>query len=502
MGMRGIRALATFLLALAPATGWAAFARVEIVPSAPAPIAPSAAVGAAAAIGSPSLTAAAAPLPALAPAFAAPYLAPQPQAAPVPAAAPLALVPAAAAVPARATPATQDPVSSALRESARSILTAIAPRADAGRSFDGASPDAPDFDALSPVRVPAAPARWTPSSALLKPVAAAVNAFNAASHARRLANPRAGERVTTEEYSLRDTLTDLHAAVAGGRYQKAIDAVRDYFQTRAAASWYMENPGYAPYRTQAFAYMRFAERAVLASYGRAFRRASDAQLVAEARDAAFSGRILGHAWRPTAIQEKDSSFCVQNSLFNAISASVGFARPTTVDDFVAASRAALNREARIDRPASGPELAALTRDFGVDFGRRDVNDGMGTRSLAEWTESLGLTLTPAAAPRGDAGWSSLFAPGREILLSLRMFHPRYKHSEDLRAIRGHDFMVLHHEVYLLGAFDSPSQGTRFYLLQDSGSGRTLLATAQELDALTQEVQLLSVSRPVAVPRTR
>jgi len=72
----------------------------------------------------------------------------------------------------------------------------------------------------------------------------------------------------------------------------------------------------------------------------------------------------------------------------------------------------------------------------------------------------------------------------------------------MRALRGHDFMVLHHEVYLLGAFDSASRGTRFYLLQDSGSGRTLIATAQELDALTQEVQLLSVSGPVAVPQGR
>ena len=86
--------------------------------------------------------------------------------------------------------------------------------------------------------------------------------------------------------------------------------------------------------------------------------------------------------------------------------------------------------------------------------------------------------------------------------SLRMFHPRYKLSEGLASVRGHDFMVLHHEVYLLGAFDSASRGARLYLLQDSGSGRTLMATARELDALTQEVQLLSVSGPVAVPQGR
>ena len=485
------RALAAPLLALAPGTAGAAFARVLLVPSAPAPVAPAAAAGAAAAAPlSPSLTPAAAPMPALSPAFAAPFLAPQSQAAPELAAAPAmnAAVSAAPAAAPKSFPAVQE-----------SLQEAAAPAADAASLFDGRLPAAPDFDALSPARAPEAPARWTPRAPLLKPVASLVNAFNAARHQQRLANPLPGERVTTEEHSLRETLTALHSSLAQGRYQDAISAVGAYFHTRAAASWYAENPGYAPYRAEAFAYMRFAERAVLASYGRAFRRSGDAALIAEARDAARSGRILGHGWRPTALQEKDSSFCVQNSLFNAIAASVGFARPTTVEDFVAASRAALNRAATLDRPADQPEIARLSRELGVDFGRRDVGQGMNSRSMTEWAESLGLTLAPSPAPRGDAGWSGLFAPGREVLLSLRMFLPRDAHSPELRALRGHDFMVLHHEVYLLGAFDSPSRGDRLYLLQDSGSGRTLLATAQELDALTQEVQLLSVSRPVAVP---
>lgn len=484
------RTLAALLLALAPTACWAAFARVELVPSAPAPVAPAAAVGAsAAAVLSPSLTPAAGPVPALSPAFAAPFLAPRVQPAPELAAAPApGIVAAAAASPA---PVAAREAAPAARESD--------PSADGGLLFDGRLPAAPDFDGLSPVRAPRAPERWTPRASLLKPVASLVNAFNAARHRQRLAHPLASERVTTEEYSLRETLTDLHASLMEGRYQDAISAVGGYFHTRAAASWYAENPRYAPYRSQAFAYMRFAERAVLASYGRAFRRSGDAALVAEALDAARSGRVLGHGWRPTAIQEKDSSFCVQNSLFNAIAASVGFARPTTVEDFVAASRAALNRGAKLDRPATQAEIAELSRELGVNFGRRDVAQGMDSKSMAEWAEALGLRLTSVPAPRGDAGWSGLFAPGREILLSLRMFHPRYTHSEDLRALRGHDFMVLHHEVYLLGAFDSPSRGERLYLLQDSGSGRTLLAAARELDSLTQEVQLLSVSRPVAVP---
>jgi hypothetical protein len=492
--MTRIGTLAALLLALAPATGWAAFARIDVVPSAPAPIAAAAAaVAAAAAPLAPTLTPGAAPVPAMTPSLAAPFLAPPISAAPELAAAPAQIaadVAAPALVP--AAPA---------RETAEQTLRAVAkPAADIGLEFDGRLPAAPDFDALSPVRVPRAPERWTPPSGLLKPVASLVNAINSARHQQRLANPLPGERITSEEHALRETVTDLHAALAAGRYQEAISAIGQYFHTRAASRWYAENPGYSPYRAQAFAYMRFAERAVLASYGRAFRRSGDAELVAEAVAAARSGRILGHGWRPTAIQEKGSSFCVQNSLFNAIAASVGFARPTAIEDLVAASRAAIDRAPSLDRPATAAEIAGLSRELGLDFGRRDAAQGMDTKSMAEWAKSMGLTLTPAAAPRGDAGWSALFAPGREVLLSLRMFHPRYKHSPEMRSLRGHDFMLLHHEVYLLGAFDSAS-GTRYYLLQDSGSGRTLIADARELDALTSEVQLLSVSGPVTVPRT-
>jgi hypothetical protein len=499
---------ALFLLTLAwAAPSRAAFARVELVPSAPAAVPPAAAGSAAAAIQAPSLSASNAALPALAPAFAAPLLAPRLQAIPELASSPalnaISGAPAAKSapslVPDRGAEESRPAAASTLRDAA--ARSEAAP-AGAGRFFDAAAPAAPNFETLSPVRAPQAPARWTSGSTLLKPFAAAVNAWHAARHERRLANPLPGERVTTEEESLRETLTDLHAAVAGGRYQDAISAVADYFQTRAASSWYSENPGYRRYREQAFDYMRFAERAVLAAYGRAHARAEDPALIAEARDAARSGAILGRAWRPTAIQEKDSNFCVQNALFNAIAASVGFARPTSVADFVAASRAALNRAARIDRAADPREISALARELGVDLGRRDVDQGMGTKSMAEWASLLGMTLTPRAAPRGDAGWSALLGPGREVLLSFRMFHPRYVHSEELAAVRGHDYMVLHHEVYLLGAFDSPSRGARLYLIQDSGSGRTLMATAEELSALTQEVQVLSLMGPVGVPQSR
>jgi predicted DNA-binding transcriptional regulator YafY len=69
-------------------------------------------------------------------------------------------------------------------------------------------------------------------------------------------------------------------------------------------------------------------------------------------------------------------------------------------------------------------------------------------------------------------------------------------------LRGHDYRVIHHEVYLLGAFDSPSRGARLFLLQDSGSGSTLMATAEELSALVLEAQILTTAGPVREPQSR
>ena len=406
--------------------------------------------------------------------------------------------------PSSAAPTTIAPVFAAPTISARFTVAPVAliQPAAGGAPLIDAVPAAPDFGALTPARRPKSPAPWTPSSSALKPVAAAVNAWNDARRRHRIAHPRPGERVTTEELDLRESLSGLHAAIADGRFQDAMTTVAGLYQTRTASSWYQENPGYRPYRSLAFDYMRFAERAVLKAYGRAHARGGDAALIAEARDAASLGRIQGRAWRPTAIQEKDSSLCVQHALFNAILASVGFARPTSVGEFVAASRAALNRAAKLDRPANPAEIAALSKSLGVDFGGRDVGAGMDTRSMVEWASLMGMKLASRAPPRGEAGWSALLGPGREVLLSLRMFHPKYAHSASVAAARGHDYMVLHHEVYLLGAFDSPSLGARLFLLQDSGSGSTVMATAEELTALVVETQVLTTAGPVSVPQRR
>ncbi len=382
----------------------------------------------------------------------------------------------------------------------QAAATASRAPADLSRVFDAAAaaPAAPDFDALTPVRTPPAPTPWRPRVGLLKPFADAVNAVRGAAHERRLRNLPPERRLTSEETGLRQGLLKVHSALVAGRYQDALTLAASYFLTDAAGRWYEANPRFSAYREQGREYIRHAERAVMDAYLRADDRGADRALVAEARAAAAAGATLGHPWRPTPMQEKDTGTCVQNSLFNAIAASVGFARPTTVAQFVAASRELLNREARLDRPAGPGEIAALARELDIDLGRFDAAEGMGSRSLKAWADALGVALTPRAPPRAAAEWDALLTSGRENLLSLRMFHPRFRHTDLERLAKGHDHMILHHEVYLLGAFDSPSLGRRLYLLQDSGSGSTLMATAEELSALTSEVQQVSPAAPVSL----
>ncbi|MFI5345270.1 MAG: hypothetical protein ACHQ51_02735 [Elusimicrobiota bacterium] len=488
---RVLSALIPPLLWAAP--GWAALAHLEPIASAPAPVS-APALSALSPLSSPS------PLSSVLTALA-PMLAPAP-------AAPMPLAPVALTAPAAANsrPPVEVTRDADGRPSAVYVLKTGAARIEkapeeSGRLFD-AAPAAPDFEALTPVRAPRAPAAWTPRSLLLKPVAAAVNAWNISRHEIRLKNLGPGERVTGEERSLRESLGGIHRALSDGRFQDALQTIAEHFQTGRAAGWYRENPQFSGYRAQAFAYLRFAEATVKTAYERADRRGLDLTLVSEADAASRAGAVLGHAWRGTPIQEKDSSLCAQNAFYNAITASVGFVRPASVADFVAASRAALNRASQI-RPGVSPQsAAALEREFGINFGRRDVGQGMDADSLREWASVLGMKLAARGPPRDVAGWSALIGPGREVLLSLRIFHRRFPHDADERALRGHDYRTLHHEVYLLGAFDSPSRGERLFMVQDSGSGTTLLATAAELSAMTQSVEILRTAGPVALPPGR
>lgn len=367
-----------------------------------------------------------------------------------------------------------------------------------GRLYDSA-PDAPDFTTLSPVKAPKAPAPWRPGSMLLKPAAAAVNAWRLRRHAQRLNSLGPGERVTLEEIGMRDKLSAAHEAISQGRLQDALAPLTRLLRSARAHSWYRANPAYQAYQYQGHAYLRFVERAIKFAYERAHGRSRDSTLVAEARSAASSGNLLGREWRVTPMQDRGSAHCAHHALFNAIQASVGFAYPLSVHRFIERAQEALNVRPEKITGLRDAELAALENSLGLKLGV-DVGAGMGTNFITRWASLLGLSAEARGPPRGDAGWSALLVRGREVLISLRMFHERFKHTPAQRQLHGHDYEMLHHAVYLLGAFDSPSRGARLYMVQDSGSGATDFYTAEELTAVASDLQILETASPITLPK--
>jgi hypothetical protein len=242
-----------------------------------------------------------------------------------------------------------------------------------GRLFD-AAPAAPDLESLATVKTPEAPAPWTPGASLLKPAAYVVNAVRLARHQKRLISRMPGERVTTEELGIQETLTTAHAAISAGLLQDALEGLTSLFKGRGVSAWYRANPVFQPYRWQGNDYLRFVERAVKLAYERAHARAGDEILIAESFAAKRAGGLLGHAYRATVIQERDSAHCAHHALFNAISASAGFVYPVSVRRFVERARELLNTTKQSLSPDS--DLTALENKLGIKFGV-DVGEGMG-----------------------------------------------------------------------------------------------------------------------------
>jgi hypothetical protein len=496
MTRRIVSALLAAILALAPFPARSQVGRVTLeVPVTPTISASGSAINGASF--TPSVAAGLTPSLALAltPLLAAPAAQPLPQptfAAMQPVSAAEPIIPIAQIVPA------QTVVRKASNDDRATLIKILAEvsaaPANLPRLYD-AAPAAPDFERLSSVKTPAPPATWVPGSVLLKPAAAVVNAWRLSRYEKRLNSRGPGERVTTEELGLQDTLSDAHESIATGRLQDALGSLTKLFQGREVNGWYRANSVFQPYQFQGHAYIRFIERAVKLAYERAHERARDSSLVAEARFAASTGRLLGHEWRTTAIQDRDSAHCAHHALFNAIQASVGFVYPLSVHRFIERARETLNVKKEKVTDLRGAELAALENSLGISLGK-DVGEGMGTGSIVSWAKKLGLGVTERGPPHGDLEWSSLLGGGREVLLSLRMFHERFKHTPDEASLHGNDYKMLHHEVYLLGAFDSPSRGVRLYMVQDSGSGSTDFYTAEELSAVASDLQVITTPAPV------
>ncbi|HAZ08430.1 MAG TPA: hypothetical protein DCZ01_07915 [Elusimicrobia bacterium] len=366
-----------------------------------------------------------------------------------------------------------------------------------GRLYDSA-PAAPDFTTLSPIKTPKAPAPWRPGSMLLKPAAAFVNAWRLSRHTKRLNSLGPGERLTLEEIGMQDKLSAAHEAISKGRLQDALESLTRLFRSANANSWYRANPAYQAYQYQGHAYLRFVERSIKLAYERAHGRSRDSTLIAEAQSAAFTGNLLGHEWRITPIQDRGSAHCAHHALFNAIQASVGFGYPLSVHRFIERAQEALNVRPEKITGLRGAELAAFENNLGLKLGV-DVGSGMDADFITRWARLLGLSAAARGPPRGDAEWSALLGRGQEVLISLRMFHERFKHTSAQRHLHGHDYEMLHHAVYLLGAFDSPSRGARLYMVQDSGSGATDFYTAEELTAVASDLQILETASPVILP---
>lgn len=380
---------------------------------------------------------------------------------------------------------------------AKTVETVEAAPERIGKLYD-AAPAAPDFDALTTVKTPEAPAPWRPSSMLLKPAAAVANAWRLSRYEKKLRMRGPEERVTTEEMGLKESLSVAHEALKTDRLQDALEELTRLFRSREANRWYRANPAFQPYQNQGHAYIRFVERAVKLAYERAHERSFDATLIAEVRAAGRAGAVLGHDWRATAIQERDSAHCAHHALFNAIQASVGFVYPMSVHRFIERAREVLNVRGEKLTGLARAEHAALENSLGFKLGN-DVGEGMGTEAIKRWAQLLGMSVSARGPPQGDAQWSALIGRGREVLISLRMFHERFKHDPAERDLHGHEYRVLHHEVYLLGAFDSPSRGARLYMVQDSGSGATDFYTAEELSAVTSDLQIVGAPSAISLP---
>lgn len=347
----------------------------------------------------------------------------------------------------------------------------------------------PDFEALARSVPPQEEKRVLPRF-VPQPVAATVDALLG-----RL-GWKAPPQVPLEEQGLRDSLALTYEHIRTGRLQNAIDALERDFADADARKWHRANRQYAGYSAQAMEYYRHVEQAVIAGHAAARARAGDETLIAEARRAEEAGTLLGHGYRPTATQKGET--CVPNSLFNAISASVGFALPAMVERLVEDARSRLNFEVKQPNGERLEDAAALERKLPGLRVSLDAAGGLDVSSLKRYADLIGLPMTVRGPPSSEAELQSLMESG-EVLLTWRFFHPRHRLQAGGDGVTGHDHEVLLHETHMLGAFFSRSRTRWLYMVQDSGAGSTDFFTWDELRNMVKEIQILTPSSPLHLP---
>ncbi|MBI4345839.1 MAG: hypothetical protein HY553_03225 [Elusimicrobia bacterium] len=310
----------------------------------------------------------------------------------------------------------------------------------------------------------------------------------------RLRNWVAGVQPTArpasvEHESVFGSLQELHGLLSAGDYQAGLDHLERYYTGKRARDWYDANPEFDHYRSQALAYYRHAERALMAELDRGIARAKDPALV----EAAKAGPSAGHDYRETELQEKDSPWCAYHALLNAAKASVGLARPIETRQLVAYAQRLLDRDAIPFKGEGGVPRAEAA--LGIPLRVRAAG-GLNGESVLELARALGGSARASALPEREDELRASLAAGEEWLLGLRFFHARYPVAERERRALGHDYEPLAHQAYLLGAFEH--EGARYYMLQDSGVGLTTFYTFAELRALTKKAEVVRFPAPLRI----
>lgn len=317
-------------------------------------------------------------------------------------------------------------------------------------------PPAPDFAALD--------------SRLRSVPQAKPGRLNAFLHGRRV-KKALSRRVTSDEEGLLESLVQIHDKLTQGERQSALEDIDKYFTNEAG--YYRQNEPLTGYYDQAMTYRKHVQALTQSAHERARARGKSPTLVAEAKAASL---VLGHRWRPTALQEKDSAHCSFHAFHNAVTASAGFAKDVDVASMVRWASEKLNRKAQFKgRIAGMPGVGA-----GVDVSR-----GMGTDYFEKFSALFGLPMEKRGPPESPQQVRRWLSEGKQVLLSLRLFH--HKHGDK----------ALGHQVYLLGAYPSAVLGAWVYVVQDSGTGTTDLYTWSELKDLVSEVQLIRPTAPVS-----
>ncbi|MBI5202495.1 MAG: hypothetical protein HY925_12965 [Elusimicrobia bacterium] len=346
----------------------------------------------------------------------------------------------------------------------------------AGAAWTAPVPSPAAFPLALPVALPAAAPR---SPTLLQRLGALFGGANRSPHA-----------LAVEHLAAFESLQQVHGKLAAGERQAALDDLDRLFTGKRARDWYAGNPDYAHYRAQGFAYYRHAERLVMADYEAGVARAVDPALLYSAKAAP----VFGHSYRETELQEKDAPWCAYHALLNAIRASSGFGEPFDVRALVGFAKRLLDRN--VVPTHDDFSLGQVEAAMGVRL-RVRASHGLSDDNVDDVARALGGAARADGFPSTEAELLDSFARGEERLLGFRFFHARFPLPESVRQEHGHDYEVLGHEGYLLGAF--PHAGRWYYMVQDSGVGRTTFYTFAELRSIVKRSELVRFPGPVSLP---